>query len=111
MKRFVWAMVMSAVAIGGGLTAPTPALAGAPCHLHECHNDLECEEDFGCLNGCNRSLALQSPRSSSWWRHRALGRQYRFEMRTVASARVDSASRALATVMQNVRDSGRRHQR
>ena len=51
MKKLVWAIAMSIVAIGGSWTAPPPAAAAHPCHEHTCHESPECRPE--CNGGCN----------------------------------------------------------
>ena len=50
MKRIIWTLVLSVVAIGASVL-PTSASSSHPCYLHECHNDYECFLQ-GCLDGC-----------------------------------------------------------
>ena len=61
MKRLIWAFVMSAVAIGGGLTAPMSASVMKPCHKHKCHNNGECDQ-IGCVEGCNETSHCNRPK-------------------------------------------------
>lgn len=51
MKRLLWTLTMSLIAVVLGVTAPAPVAASDPCHEHDCHNSLECFQE-GCLEGC-----------------------------------------------------------
>jgi len=55
MKRLMLALGASFVAIA--LAFAPPAVAEAPCHEHECHNDFECFE-VGCLDGCDVAFCV-----------------------------------------------------
>lgn len=45
MRKAIWAIAMSVVAVAGAVTAPPPASATGilPCEDHNCHGNAECE--------------------------------------------------------------------